>query len=139
MRALKATLVMAALIFGSACGGDTTDPGDDDGRFTLEVVVGSYVLLQVDGLSLPTEGGTESGTLLLQSDGTYTVSMTENGEVFAGAGTFTLAEPNVIQFVAGCCDIFDDFTGTVEDINEILVTADDVTSLWKKGLTGPTE
>ncbi len=131
MRTITSSLACMGLasVLLAGCGDTPSDVGDTP--FTPEGVAGVYALISVDGLPLPTEGGTEAGSLSLQAAGTYSVSITESGEDFTGVGTFTLVEPNTIQFTAGCCDIFDDFTGTL-DGNQITSTEDGVTLVFQK-------
>ncbi len=132
MRTITSSLACMGLasVLLAGCGDTPSDSGDTP--FTPEGVAGVYTLISEDGQPLPIQGGTEAGSLSLQAAGTYTISVTVGGEVdFTGAGTFTLVEPNTIQFTAGCCDIFDDFTGTL-DGNQITSTEDGVTLVFQK-------
>ena len=116
---MRKTAVALSLLLLAGCG---------DTPFTPEGVEGVYALVSTDGVAVPNQDVT-SGSLSLQAAGTYTVAFDES----TGVGTFTLVEPNTIQFTSGGQDIFDDFTGTLNG-NEITVTGDvDVVSVGIAG------
>ena len=124
---ITAALCTTALVV--ACG---------DSPFTPEGVAGVYALVSADGQPLPAQG-VSTGSLSLQANGTYSISLTEEGaQPITGVGTYTLVGSHMIQFLslrnlgtARCCDISGDFTG-IRDGNEITLGEGGVVLVFRK-------
>ena len=98
MRPITARLAvigLASVLFVGCA--DPFGPGGD--AFTPEGVAGVYTLILMNGQPLPVAGVT-AGSISLQADGTYTVSVTMHGVVRPDTGTFALVEPDTIHFTS---------------------------------------
>ena len=98
MRSITARLALIGLVSVLLVG--CADPfGPRGDALTPEGVAGVYTLILMNGQSLPVAGVT-AGSISLQADGTYTVSVTKNGVVHPDTGTFALVEPDTIHFTS---------------------------------------
>ncbi len=74
----------------SACGDDGTGPASIFGTYTLLTVNGQEVPVEIQGIEIT------AGWIRLDSDGTYTISMTIDGvPPDPGDGTFTVDGSNI--------------------------------------------
>ncbi len=125
---MRRFLILATVLGGgllTACDGDSTGPGG---------IFGTYTLVSIDGENLPvtlqildTEVEITAGSLRLNSDNTYTMSltMTVEGTTDTGdvSGTFTV-DGSTIDFDEG-------FTGTVSG-NTLTVSDEGVALVFRK-------
>lgn len=117
---ILATTVLLAGGLLAACDGDSTGPGS---------IFGTYILATVNGQPVPVEiQGTEmtAGWIRLDSNGTYTISMTVNGVTpDPGDGTFTV-DGSSIEFSG---DI--NMSGTISG-NTLTIVDEGVTCVFRK-------
>lgn len=116
-------LATTALLLGgllAACDGDSTGPGSIFGTYILVTVNGEEVPVEIEGIEMT------AGWIRLDSDSTYTISMTVNGVTpDPGDGTFTV-DGSSIEFTG---DI--NMTGTISG-NTLTIVDQGTTCVFRK-------
>jgi hypothetical protein len=89
---ILATTTLLASGLSTSCDGDGTGPGGIFGTYTLRTVNGQQVPVEIQGIEMT------AGWIRLDSDGTYTISMTVDGVTpDPGDGTYTV-DGSTIEF-----------------------------------------
>lgn len=135
MRRLASVVLTGVLL--TACG-DAFSPGGVSGTYNLESINGNPLPAEIELPGVFTADRTviAAGSVTLNADGTYSVSLTweitEQGitttDPFTDSGTFTLVEPSTIRFAeAGGSET----TGTL-DGDRLTITAGDFSFVYRK-------
>ena len=135
MRRLASVVLTGVLL--TACG-DAFSPGGVSGTYNLESINGNPLPAESELPGVFTADRTviAAGSVTLNADGTYSVSLTweitEQGitttDPFTDSGTFTLVEPSTIRFAeAGGSET----TGTL-DGDRLTITAGDFSFVYRK-------